>query len=127
MAEKGLRKEVYVLPWLQPMLQHDHYGVYFIVKCMEQGPTYHISVLKYSTPDPNHRILTPQRSRFTRYYFYIRDEVLRPMARKVASCHLLPQSHSLLIARELNRCNLSFRKNANDFFAVGDVRALSRR
>ena len=40
---------------------------------------------KYATKDPNHRILAPQRSRFTHYYFYIRDEVLGPMVMRVAS------------------------------------------
>ena len=32
-----------------------------------------------------HRILAPQRSRFTHYYFYIRDETLGPMVMRVAS------------------------------------------
>jgi len=40
---------------------------------MEQGRTFRISVPKYPTPDPNYRILAHQRSRFTHYYFYIRD------------------------------------------------------
>jgi hypothetical protein len=35
--------------------------------------------------DPNYRILARQRSRFTHYYFYIRDETLGPMAMRVAS------------------------------------------
>jgi hypothetical protein len=29
-----------------------------------------------ASKDPHHRILAHQRSRFTHYYFYIRDEVL---------------------------------------------------
>jgi len=36
-------------------------------------------VPKYATKDPHYRILAAQRSRFTHYYFYIRDEVLGPM------------------------------------------------
>jgi len=52
------------------------YGVYYIFKSMEQGPTFRVSVPKYPTKDPHHRILAPQRSRFTHYYFYIRDETL---------------------------------------------------
>ena len=52
---------------------------------MEQGPTFRISVPKYPTKDPNHRILAPQRSRFTHYYFYIYDEVLGPIVIRVAS------------------------------------------
>jgi hypothetical protein len=61
------------------------YGVYFIFKSMEQGRTFRITVPKYPTQDPNHRILAVQRSRFTHYYFYIRDEVLGPIIVRVAS------------------------------------------
>jgi hypothetical protein len=50
---------------------------------MEQGPIFRISVPKYPTKDPHHRILARQRSRFTHYYFYIRDEVLGPMVMRV--------------------------------------------
>ena len=46
------------------------------LKSMEQGPTFRISVPKYPTKDPNHRILAHQCSRFTHYYFYIYDQVL---------------------------------------------------
>jgi hypothetical protein len=34
---------------------------------------------KYPTKDPHYRILAHQRSRFTHYYFYIRDEALGPI------------------------------------------------
>jgi hypothetical protein len=77
-AEKGLRKEDHVLPALRRMEKPGAYGVYFIFKSMEQGRTFRISVPKYPTQDPNHRILAHQRSRLTHYYFYIRDEVLGP-------------------------------------------------
>ena len=40
---------------------------------------------KYPTKDPNYRILGRQRSRFTHYYFYIRDETFGPMVMRVAS------------------------------------------
>jgi len=46
---------------------------------MEQGRTFRITVPKYPTHDPNYRILAHQRSRFTHYYFYIRDQVLGPI------------------------------------------------
>ena len=52
---------------------------------MEQGPTFRVTVPKYPTKDPNHRILARQRSRFTHDYFYIRDEVLGPMVMRVAT------------------------------------------
>ena len=84
-AEKGVRKEDHVLPWLHRMARRDTYGVYFIFKSMEQGPTYRVSLPKYPSKDPHYRILAHQRSRFTHYYFYIRDEVLGPMVLLVAS------------------------------------------
>jgi hypothetical protein len=69
-----VRKEDYVLPWLRRMTKRNAYGVYFIFKSMEQGPTFRVSVPKYPTKDPNHRILARQRSRFTHDYFYIAIE-----------------------------------------------------
>src|ERR1700690_3029730 len=84
-AEKGVRKEDHVLPWRRRMTKNSAYGVYYIFKSMEQGPTFRISRPKYPTQDPHYRILAHQRSRFTHYYFYIRDEVLGPMVMRVAS------------------------------------------
>src|SRR5713101_6479013 len=56
-AEKGVRKEDYVMRWLRRMIRTNRYGVYFIFKSMEQGTTFRISVPKYPTADPNYRIL----------------------------------------------------------------------
>src|SRR5208337_1575656 len=39
-AEKGVRKEDHVLPWLRRMTRANRYGVYFIFKSMEQGSTF---------------------------------------------------------------------------------------
>ena len=127
-AEKGVRKEDYVLPQQRRMVKNDRYGVYFIFKSMEAGPTYRVSVPKYPTKDPNYRILARQRSRFTHYYFYIRDETLGPMVMRVAS--FLPfqttyylNGHSF-IEQELTRKRIGFRKNDNAFLAVDDVAEL---
>src|ERR1700731_623987 len=68
--------EGHVLPWQRRMATDDAYGVYFIFKSMEQGPSFRVSVPKYATKDPNYRILARQRSRFTHYYFYLRDQTL---------------------------------------------------
>ena len=91
---------------------------------MEQGATYRVSLPKYPSKDPHYRILTHQRSRFTHYYFYVRDEALGPMARRVAS--FLPfqttyylNGHSF-IEHELNRAGICFRKRDNAFLAVAD-------
>src|SRR5215831_632991 len=61
-AQKDVRKEDHVLPWLRRMRKKGSYGVYFIFKSMEQGPTFRISVPKYPTKDPNHRILEVARA-----------------------------------------------------------------
>ena len=74
-----------MLPALRGMVKKNAYGVYFIFKSMEQGRTFRISVPKYPTQDPNHRILAHQTSRFTHYYFYVRDEVLGPIVVRMAS------------------------------------------
>jgi len=127
-AEKGVRKEDYVLPWLRRMVKQNAHGVYFIFKSMEQGTTFRISLPKYPTQDPNHRILAHQRSRFTNYYFYIRDEVLGPIVMRVASFFPFQATYYLnghsFMEQELNRRNIGFRKNDNAFLAVDDVTAL---
>src|SRR5262249_4319650 len=66
-------------------VKKDAYGVYFIFKSMEVGPTFRITVSKYPTKDPNYRILANQWSRFTHYYFYIHHEVLGPIVMRAAS------------------------------------------
>src|SRR6266536_705567 len=127
-AEKGLRKEDHVLPALRRMEKRGAYGVYFIFKSMEQGRTFRITVPKYPTQDPHHRILAHQRSRFTHYYFYIRDEVLGPIIVRVASFFPFHASYWLnghsFIERELQRAGIPFRKDDNAFLAVDDVAAL---
>ena len=127
-AQKGVRKEDHVLPWQRRMTRQDAYGVYFIFKSMEQGASFRVTVPKYATKDPNYRILAHQRSRFTHYYFYIRDEVLGPIVMRVASffpfqtCYYL-NGHSF-IEQELKRAQIGFRKTDNAFLAVDDVAAL---
>jgi hypothetical protein len=127
-AEKGVRKEDYVSPRLHRLMRKNAYGVYFIFKSMEQGRTFRISVPKYPTPDPNYRILAHQRSRFTHYYFYIRDEVLGPIVLRVASFFPFHATYWLnghsFIEQELNRSRIGFHKSDNAFLAVDDVAAL---
>ena len=127
-AEKGLRKQDYVLPALHRMERRNAFGVYFIFRSMEQGRTFRITVPKFPTQDPNHRILAVQRSRFTHYYFYIRDEVLGPIVVRVASFFPFHATYWLnghsFIERELVRAGIGFHKNDNAFLAVDDVDAL---
>ena len=127
-AEKDVRKEDHVLPALRRIEKRHAFGVYFIFKSMEQGRTFRISVPKFSSSDPNYRILAPQRSRFTHYYFYIRDEVLGPMVLRVASFFPFQTTYWLnghsFIEQELKRNRIGFEKNDNAFLGVDDVAAL---
>ncbi len=110
------------------MEKKDAYGVYFIFKSMEQGRTFRIGVPKYPTADPNYRILAHQRSRFTHYYFYVRDEVLGPIVVRVASFFPFHATYWLnghsFMEQELKRKQIGFRKSDNAFLAVDDVAQL---
>jgi hypothetical protein len=127
-AEKGVRKEEYVLPWLHRMERRKQYGVYLIFKSMEQGPTFRSIVPRFPTADPDYRILRPHRSRFTYYYFYVRDHVLGPMVVRVASFVPFHTTYYLnghsFIAQELTRAGIPFRKNDNAFLRVANPGAL---
>jgi hypothetical protein len=127
-AGKGVRKEDQVLPALRLMERNKAFGVYFIFKSMEQGRTFRISVPKFPTQDPNHRILAHQTSRFTHYYFYVRDEALGPIVMRVASFFPFHATYWLnghsFMEQQLKRSNISFHKNDNAFLAVEDVAAL---
>jgi hypothetical protein len=127
-AEKGVRKEDQVLPALHQMERANAYGVYFIFKSMEQGRTFRVTVPKYPTQDPNYRILAQQWSRFTHYYFYVRDEFLGPIIVRVASFFPFHATYWLnghsCIEGELKRARIGFHKKDNAFLAVDDVAAL---
>jgi len=127
-AEKGVRKEDYVLPALRRMEKKNSFGVYFIFRSMEQGRTFRISMPKFPTQDPNHRILAYQSSRFTHFYFYVRDEVLGPIVIRVASFFPFHATYYLnghsFMERELTRGKVGFRKDDNAFLAVDDAAAL---
>jgi hypothetical protein len=128
MKKKGIKQEDYVRPYCQTMERRKRFGVYFIFKTMEQGPTFRSCLPKYPTDDPHYRILQRNWSRYTHYYFYIRDQVLGPMILCVGS--FLPfqtrywiNGHSF-IAGELQRQGIAFRKDDNAFLGVADPTAL---
>lgn len=125
---KGLKREDYVRPYGTSMERRKRFGPYFILKSLEQGPKFGVRVPKYPTDDPNYRIVTRQRSRYTHYYFYIRDEVLGPLVMCVGS--FLPfqttyylNGHSF-VAGELQRQGVRFRKDDNAFLGTADLPAL---
>jgi hypothetical protein len=127
-AEKGVRKENHILPWLRRMERKDAYGVYFIYRSMEQGPSFRSSPPKYPTDDPNYRILASQRSRFMHYYFYIRDEVMGPMILRIGSFFPFQATYWInghsFMEQELKRLRIAFRKDDNAFLDVDDPKAL---
>lgn len=110
------------------LVNNNAYGVYFVFKSMEQGSTFRSSVPKFPTQDPNYRILARQRSRFTHYYFYVRDEVLGPVVIRVASFFPFQTTYYLnghsFIEQQLNRRKIGFRKNDNAFLATDNVEQL---
>jgi hypothetical protein len=129
-SEKNVKKEDYVVPYLRRMERQKRYGVYFIFKSLEVGRTFRVLQPKRSGkwPDPDFRVLSPQRSRFTHYYFYIRDAVLGPMVMRMGS--FLPfqsayylNGHSFM-EQELKRQGIQFRKDDNAFLSVSDTVAL---
>jgi hypothetical protein len=95
---------------------------------MEQGATFRVSVPKFRTQDPKHRILAQQRSRYTHYYFYVRDEALGPIVIRVASFFPFQATYYLnghsFMEQELNRCNIGYRKHDNAFLAADSVEQL---
>lgn len=122
------RKQDYLRPYLEQMERDNQFGVYFILKSMEQGPAFRSVKPKHKTSDPNYRIVRKVRSRYTHYYFYIRDEVMGPMCVRVAS--FLPfetmyilNGHSF-IEQKLKGAGISFKKEDNAFRSVEDPHAL---
>lgn len=128
LKSKGLKREDYVRPYCERMIRRNHFGVYFILKSMEQGPTFRSLEPKYPTEDPDYRILKRHRSRYTHYYFYVRDEVLGPLIVCVGSFLPFQTTYYLnghhFIEGELRRQGVRFRKNDNAFLWVSDQKAL---
>jgi hypothetical protein len=125
---KRLKKEDYVRPYGARMERQRRFGVYFIFKSLEQGPKFGVRLPKYPTDDPNYRIVTRQRSRYTHYYFYIRDEVLGPLVMCVGSFLPFQTTYYLnghhIIAGELQRQGVRFRQDDNAFLWTADLDAL---
>jgi len=128
MKKKGVKNEDYVRPYGLAMERRKRFGVYFIFKSMEQGPTFRSLPPRYPTDDPDYRIIRRQWSRYTHYYFYIRDEILGPMVLCVGS--FLPfqtrywiNGHHF-IEGELRRQGVRFRKDDNAFLWTDNPQAL---
>ncbi len=127
-AEKGVRKEELVAPYLRRMERAKRYGVYFILQSMEQGQTFRSRKPKFATSDPDYHMLAKTRTRFTHYYFYIRDQVLGPMVMRVASLFPFQSTYWInghhFIEQQLSGTQVRFRKKDNTFLWVSDPKAL---
>ena len=127
-AQKGVRKEDYVVSYRKRMQPQNGHGVYFIFQSMEQGPSFRSLKPKYANDDPNYRPIRRQRSRYAHFYFYILDEVLGPMVMCVGT--FLPflttyyiNGHEY-IARQLRKEGIRFHKDDNAFLSVSNPAAL---
>ena len=60
MKKKGRKKEDFVRPYGLAMERRKRFGVYFIFKSLEQGPTFRSVPPKFPTDDPDYRILRRQ-------------------------------------------------------------------
>ena len=112
------------------MEKRGQYGIYFILKSMEQGATFRSTPPKYPTADPHYRLLAKQGSRFTHYDFYLRDEVLGSMVMRLASFFPFQTTSYLnghrFLAQELNRQGVAFRQHHNAFLSVAHPEALQQ-
>jgi hypothetical protein len=128
MKKKGVKKEDYVHPYCLSLERRKRFGPYFIFKSLEPGPTFRSVPPKFPTEDPDYRILKRNRSRYTHYYFYIRDEVLGPMVMCVGSFLPFQTTYYInghhFIAGELQRQGVRFRKDDNAFLWTDNPQAL---
>jgi hypothetical protein len=127
-AQRGVDKEDWVRPHGEAMKRRKRFGVYFILKSMERGPTFRCASPKYPTKDPNYRIIRRRWSQYTHYYFYIRDEVLGNLLVCVGSFLPFQTTYYLnghqFIEGELRRQGIAFRTDDNAVVWVADPDAL---
>src|SRR5438876_5995750 len=125
-AEAGVKKEDHVRPSYERFARRRRVGVYFIFRSMEQGPKFH--VLPPKATDPTDRLIRRTRGRYTHFYFYIRDEVLGPFVLCVGSFLPFQTTYYLnghhIIAGELQRRGVRFRRDDNAFLWTANVAAL---
>jgi hypothetical protein len=120
MKKKGLRQEDYVRPYLLAMERRKTLWCLLHLQNHGTGPNFRSCPPKYPTEDPGYRIIKRHWSRYTHFYFYIRDEVLGPMILCVGSFLPFPtrywiNSHSF-IAGELQRQGVRFHKKDDNAF-----------
>lgn len=127
-AEKDVRKKDDLAPLRTRMQRDGRTGVYFVLKSMEQGPSFRIVKPKFPVEDPSWRKIAPQRSRYTHLYFYLIDEVLGPLAMRIGAYLPFYATYYLnghdMIAPMLEAEGVPFRMKDNAFVSVADPGAL---
>jgi hypothetical protein len=127
-AQKHVRKKDDLAPLRKRMQREHRTGVYYVLKSMEQGPTFRIVKPKYPVEDPSWRIIAPQRSRYTHLYFYIIDDQLGPFSMRIGAYLPFYATYYLnghdIIAPMLTAENIRFRMKENAFVSVADPGAL---
>ena len=128
-AEKDVRKEDYVLPYLRRMERRDQFGVYFIFQTMEQGWTFRPGA-RLVRRQADYPILHRHRARYRYYYFYLRDQVLGPMIVRLGTFIPFEASYYLnghsYIEGQLRHKGVEFRRDDNAFVWVDDIEALQK-
>jgi len=127
-AEKDVRKKDDLAPLRTRMQRDGRTGVYYVLKSMEQGPSFRIMKPKFPVEDPNWRIVAPQRSRYTHLYFYMVDEVLGPFSMRIGTFFPFYATYYInghdIIAPMLAAEGVRFRMKENAFVSVADPNAL---
>jgi len=127
-AQKDVRKKDDLAPLRTRMQRDGRTGVYYVLKSMEQGPSYRIVKPKFPVEDPAWRIVAPQRSRYTHLYFYLIDEVLGPFAMRIGAYLPFYATYYLnghdIIAPMLDAQGVGYRMKDNAFVSVADPGAL---
>ena len=130
-AEQGVRKKITCVPAYARWNAASATAFISSSKAWRSAPTSGWRPPKYPTADPEYRIISRQRSRYTHYYFYILDQVLGPIALCVGS--FLPFSITYyldghhFIEQQLRSAGIQFRKNDNAFLlSAANAHALQR-
>ena len=129
-AEKDVRKKDDLEPLRRRMLREGKTGVYYVLKSMEQGPSFRIVKPKFPVADPNWRKVATQRSRYTHLYFYIIDEVLGPFSIRIGAFLPFYATYYLnghnLIAQMLTADGVRFRMRDSSEFSGSVFRVQER-
>ena len=127
-SQKDVRKKDDLAPLRTRMQREGRTGLYYVLKSMEQGPSFRIVKPKFPVDDPNWRIVAAQRSRYTHLYFFIIDDVLAPFSMRIGA--YLPfyatyylNGHDIIVPM-LAAEGVRFRMKDNAFVSIADPDAL---